>query len=391
MPGMDDTGTRWMRSRVARTSSRQVRTGRFLLLSLLLHLLAVVALNLAFLVQDNPLAPAQQRNPIRVSFARPEPTAEPEKPEAFAETSSRARTPEGPKAEAAKDPDTVLPKERQAPSEPLPPLPATLPTPPAPRLDVRPTEAQPPAEVVPEPTSEPPAERPPEPQQEKVKAPPPPQPKPQRTPPEQSESKRVVKVPEPKPPLSERPEPKPVAKPPAPAKPPPAKVRQEPAPRARALPESVTQPDDSRPPLLGRIPLLSGDDLEKYAQVRSTDQRSSSGDTVSLDTKELKYLSYFSHIKRRIEHVWSYPPDAVADGLQGQLHLKFVLARNGQVKSVELLRSSGFKVLDKEAWDAVVNAGPFGPFPAMISDEELHITARFSYVLDEAIRRTRMR
>jgi protein TonB len=144
-------------------------------------------------------------------------------------------------------------------------------------------------------------------------------------------------------------------------------------------------------PRLGRIPLLSGEDLEKYAQVRSSDQQSSSGGGVSLDTKEIKYLSYFAHIKRRIEQVWTYPPGAIANGLQGQLHLKFVLRNDGQVKTVELLRSSGYKVLDKEAWDAVVNGGPFGPFPPTIPDDELQITARFTYTLDETAQRMRMR
>jgi protein TonB len=131
--------------------------------------------------------------------------------------------------------------------------------------------------------------------------------------------------------------------------------------------------------------------LEKYAQVRSSDQQTSSGGGVSLDTKEIKYLSYFAHIKRRIERVWTYPPGAIANGIQGQLHLKFVLRNDGQVKTVELLRSSGYKVLDKEAWDAVVNGGPFGPFPPTIPDDELHITARFTYVLDETAQRMRMR
>ena len=144
-------------------------------------------------------------------------------------------------------------------------------------------------------------------------------------------------------------------------------------------------------PRFGRIPLLSGEDLEKYAQVRSSDQQSSAAGPVSLDTKELKYLSYFAHIKRRIERVWTYPPDAINNGSQGQLHLKFVLRRDGHVKSVELLRSSGYKVLDKEAWDAVVNAGPFGAFPPTIPDDELHITARFTYTLDETVQRMRMR
>lgn len=131
--------------------------------------------------------------------------------------------------------------------------------------------------------------------------------------------------------------------------------------------------------------------MEKYAQLRSSDQQTSSGGGVSLDTKEIKYLSYFAHIKRRIEQVWTYPQGAIANGLQGQLHLKFTLRNDGQVKTVELLRSSGYKVLDKEAWDAVVNAGPFGPFPPTIPDDELHITARFTYVLDETAQRMRMR
>jgi periplasmic protein TonB len=407
MPEMDDTGTRWMRSRVARTSSRQSRTGRFLLLSLLLHLLAAVALNLSLLWQDDAPPPARPRDPIQVSFARPEPGPEPEKPAALAETSSRAQSPDGPRADIAQSPKTVLPMERQAPPEPSPPIPSS---PPTPRADVRPAEIQPPVQVAPEPTPEPPAKPSPEPRQEKVKAPAQEQPKPQHLPAEQPESKRVVKVPEPKPTPAERPEPKRMAKLPEPkpapperqerkpsVKPPtsanvaPLKLPEEAAPGARGLPESLAQLDYRRSPLFGRVPLLSGDDLEKYAQARSGDQRGSAGDSVSLDTKEVKYLSYFAHIKRRIERVWSYPSDAITSGIQGQLHLKFVLARNGQVKSVELLRSSGFKVLDKEAWDAVVNGAPFGPFPPTIPDEELHITARFSYVLDEAMRRTRMR
>lgn len=141
----------------------------------------------------------------------------------------------------------------------------------------------------------------------------------------------------------------------------------------------------------GRIPLLSGDDLEKYARVRSSEQRSSGGQDVSLNTREIKYLSYFAHIKRKIERVWGYPRDAVADGAQGQLQLRFVLFRNGQIKMVELLRSSGHKVLDKEAWDAVVNAGPFDPFPPVILDGELYITARFTYVLDASVQRMLVR
>jgi protein TonB len=383
--------------RVARRSyTRQSRTGRFLLLSLMLHLLVVIALNVPLIPweEQRPEQSAQKRDPIRVSFVRPENTEEPEKPEAFAETSSRAQTPEGPKAEVAKATQIALPKAQQAPAEPSPPSTPQV------REEARPHMAQPPAKVTPKPAPEAPTKRPAAQsrRQETAKAT---TPKPERPVNEPAEPKRVAKLPEPaerrptRPPVERPPaepaEPKRLARLPEPAERTPQSSPQQPTPATRPAPESLFQPGQAALPRFGRIPLLSGEDLEKYAQVRSSDQHSSSGGAVSLDTKELKYLSYFAHIKRRIERVWTYPPDAVANGSQGQLHLKFVLRRNGQVKNVELLRSSGVKVLDKEAWDAVVNAGPFESFPQTIPDDELHITARFTYVLDETVQRIRMR
>ena len=141
----------------------------------------------------------------------------------------------------------------------------------------------------------------------------------------------------------------------------------------------------------GRIPLLSGEDLDKYAMLRSSDQPGSPGNGISLDTREIKYLSYFAHIKHKIERVWGYPQEASANGIQGQLQLKLVLLRNGELKTVELLRSSGHTVLDKEAWDAVNNGSPFHPFPSTIPDDELHITARFTYLLTPELQRATVR
>jgi periplasmic protein TonB len=357
-----------------------------------------LALNLPLRTWEvwSPEQKEQKQNPIRVSFVRPENTEEPEKPEVFAETSSRAQTPEDPKADIAKDTKTALPEPQPTPVEPAPPSQAEVREEPRPQVappEPQPTPAEPSppsrAEVreepqpqvapsaireTPEPAPETPAKRPPSPtrRQETAKATTQSPPKRERKPPEPPEPKRLAKLPEP----AERTPPRP---------------RPEPTPQAQPAIESPSQPEQKMLPRLGRIPLLSGEDLEKYAQVRSSDQQSASNGAVSLDTKELKYLSYFAHIKRRIERVWTYPPGAIANGLQGQLHLKFILRSDGQVKTVELLRSSGFKVLDKEAWDAVVNAGPFGPFPPTISDDELHITARFTYVLDETAQRIRMR
>jgi periplasmic protein TonB len=382
-----------------RSYSPQSRTGWFLLLSVVLHLLLIVALSLPLrpweLLHREP--EEEKREPILVSLVRPENTEESAKAQVLAETSSRAQTPEGPKDDVSRAKRTILPKAQEPPVERN--LPPEAPVPEQPQPQVMP----PPIQSTPKRTAEVPPKPPPVPPRRQEPAKPTTQvpPKPQRTPAEPPEPKRLAKVPEPAEPTpphpvqervpAERSEPRRMAKLPEPAESPSAQLPQEYAPSARPFANSRSEPEQRAVPRLGRIPLLSGEDLEKYAQVRSSDQQTSSGGGVSLDTKEIKYLSYFAHIKRRIEQVWTYPPGAIANGLQGQLHLKFVLRNDGQVKTVELLRSSGYKVLDKEAWDAVVNGGPFGPFPPTIPDDELQITARFTYVLDESAQRMRMR
>jgi periplasmic protein TonB len=358
------------RSYTRRWRTRQSRTGRFLLLSIMLHLLFVVALSMPLWTWkvSRPAQKEPQQNPIQVSFVRPENTEEPEKPEVFAETSSRAKLPEAPKVDVANDTKTILPQAQQAPTEPSPASQAQIPEKPSP-------EAVPPLPPVAPESAAPkvaPKRSPTPTRKETAKASPQSPPKQERKTPEPPEPKRMAKLPEP----SERT-----------ARQPQLESSLQPSP---ALEPSL-QPERRMLPQLGRVPLLSGEDLEKYAQVRTSDQQSSSNGAVSLDTKELKYLSYFAHIKRRIERAWGYPPEAISKGLQGQLHLKFVVRNDGQVKIVELLRSSGYKVLDKEAWDAVASAGPFEAFPTTIPDDELHITARFTYVLDESAQRVRMR
>jgi periplasmic protein TonB len=388
-----------------RSYSSQPRTGRFLLLSVVFHLLVLVFLSLPFRPWElvSRAAKDEKQEPILVSLVRPENTEEPEKAQVFAETSSRAQTPEGPKDDISRANRTVLPREQAPLPEPLPSPQVQEPQQTRPQPPPRPSQVTPKTPQEPPPKPEPPSKRSPSApsRQETSKPATPPPPKPPRKPVQPPEPKQLAKLSEPAESTSqralpegapvERPEPKQLAKLPESAESTPWHQPQAPTPSARPFTGDLSAPEQRALPRLGRVPLLSGEDLEKYAQIRSSDQQSSSGGGVSLDTKELKYLSYFAHIKRRIEQVWTYPPGAISNGLQGQLHLKFVLRNDGQVKTVELLRSSGYKVLDKEAWDAVVNGGPYGPFPPTIPDDELHITARFTYVLDETAQRMRMR
>ena len=104
-------------------------------------------------------------------------------------------------------------------------------------------------------------------------------------------------------------------------------------------------------------------------------------DTVSLDTQEFRYLSYFSKVKERIEMNWNYPMLAQIRGEQGELLLRFTIARTGDVERVALLRSSGHSLLDEAAISAVRKASPFPPIPMRLDLDRLNILATFEYIL----------
>jgi len=105
-----------------------------------------------------------------------------------------------------------------------------------------------------------------------------------------------------------------------------------------------------------------------------------------LNAPEVQYISYFASIKRKIELVWQYPYEAAVAGIQGELTLDFVIARSGALNSVELVRSSGSKILDDEAIRSLRVAAPFDPIPVDYKIDRLQIRGRFVYVHGGALR-----
>jgi len=105
-----------------------------------------------------------------------------------------------------------------------------------------------------------------------------------------------------------------------------------------------------------------------------------------LNAPEIQYISYFASIKRKIELVWQYPYEAAVAGIQGELTVDFVIARSGALKSIDLVRGSGSKILDDEAIRSIRTAAPFDPIPAQYKIPSLQIRGRFIYVHGGALR-----
>ncbi len=166
-------------------------------------------------------------------------------------------------------------------------------------------------------------------------------------------------------------------------------------PRKKLLPESdigkfrsITKkkpvppapPTNSKAGTRSTMALLDGFDPEPFASLNTEDLENLDDDEpVSLDTKEVKYASYFARIKHQIERVWIYPTEAAERGISGDLTLTFRISKDGNLLGVRLLDRSGYEILDVAAVKAVKEAAPFYPFPATIQREKLSIQANFVY------------
>ena len=66
-------------------------------------------------------------------------------------------------------------------------------------------------------------------------------------------------------------------------------------------------------------------------------------------------------IRRRIERAKVYPETARREGVQGTVELRFRIAADGSVEAMEILRSSGFPILDQASQQTIRRAAPYPP------------------------------
>lgn len=122
---------------------------------------------------------------------------------------------------------------------------------------------------------------------------------------------------------------------------------------------------------------LSQTDLEQIKG--KTPPPEDAQDTISLDTEDVRYVSYARLVKEKIMGQWRYPPEARENLIEGRLLLIFSLSRSGSMLGTRVMETSGYALLDEEALRAVTMAAPFPPFPDHITVTRLNIKANFDY------------
>jgi protein TonB len=133
----------------------------------------------------------------------------------------------------------------------------------------------------------------------------------------------------------------------------------------------------------GPLPFLSQADIDELAKKGMPDARPGDN-SVTLDTDEFKFMSYNRWLKIKIESVLKYPELAALSRIQGTLYIKFDILKDGSLGGLELLKSSGYKILDDEALRAIQSSAPFQPLPEDWHMERYPIRAAVLFYLNEA-------
>ncbi|HEY4291717.1 energy transducer TonB [Luteibacter sp.] len=110
---------------------------------------------------------------------------------------------------------------------------------------------------------------------------------------------------------------------------------------------------------------------------------------ISSNTREYAYAAYMKGWVGRVERVGNlnYPDEARRQGLYGELVLTVGLNRDGTIKSMDVIKSSGRKVLDEAAQRIVRLAAPFPALPADKNRvDELYITRTWQFLPGNVLR-----
>jgi len=103
------------------------------------------------------------------------------------------------------------------------------------------------------------------------------------------------------------------------------------------------------------------------------------GDTHFLNTNDIQFGSFLRRFETSVYGVWRYPQEAALKGIEGVTPVRITFNRNGEIVNVQLLESSGSKLLDDEVLRTLRLIGPVGNLPRNYPKDEFHLIAFFQY------------
>lgn len=133
---------------------------------------------------------------------------------------------------------------------------------------------------------------------------------------------------------------------------------------------------------IGPLPFLTQNDIDELAR-KGMPEKKPGDNSVTLDTDEFKFISYNRWLKVKVESILHYPELAAISGYQGTLYILFDIMKDGSLGRLEVLKSSGYKILDDEALRSIRAAAPFQPLPGEWNMQQYSIRAAVLFYLNE--------
>ncbi len=219
-----------------------------------------------------------------------------------------------------------------------------------------------------------------------------PSPSPQVSPAAQPSPQQVSANPQPSPPKPQVPPPQTTAPRPAIATPAPPEPKRESLVKPATVdgPVATTQPS----------PALQGGTGPATPSMRASRELASAGlpgllpnanrgssedgplDRNGVSVKSVEFGPYMAELKRRLSRNWRPPRGEKTR----RVVLKFEIARDGTLRSLEVDESSGERVADQAAINAVEISAPFKPLPPSFSGDSVPILFTFDYTVYGASR-----
>ncbi len=127
-----------------------------------------------------------------------------------------------------------------------------------------------------------------------------------------------------------------------------------------------------------------------FQKAESPLQASLSGDEVNNDAavdepaeEEMNALRglFTGQVRQRIARARHYPRIARRRGMEGQPVIDFTLDKRGRLTKVDLAQTSGYRLLDRAALEAVHNGAPYPEIPAPLKADSFQFKLPISFVL----------
>tara|TARA_B100000927_G_scaffold287340_1_gene280089 strand:+ start:336 stop:908 length:573 start_codon:yes stop_codon:yes gene_type:complete len=124
------------------------------------------------------------------------------------------------------------------------------------------------------------------------------------------------------------------------------------------------------------------DSTQETTEKNEKDQEVILDDRMTGDVANRTYDTYFARIRSIIDSNKRYPILSRQRQQQGSPKVTFTILKNGNVKDLSI-KSSGHRLLDREARRMILTSSPFPKFPPSMSQNSIKLTIPINFTLNK--------